>query len=79
MLRPSDPVAGLGGLNMAQKRAIKSLGAETVGDLLEITPRRYDDYSNTVSIRAAVSDVKQRIGATVDATGNRDAITADTT
>ncbi|OGL73512.1 hypothetical protein A3E39_02065 [Candidatus Uhrbacteria bacterium RIFCSPHIGHO2_12_FULL_60_25] len=65
MLRPSDPVAGLGGLNMAQKRAIKSLGAETVGDLLEITPRRYDDYSNTVSIRAAPRNEPVTIKVTV--------------
>jgi ATP-dependent DNA helicase RecG len=49
----SDPVSALGNLNAAQKRAIRSFDAKTVGDLVEIYPRRYDDYSHTVPIAGA--------------------------
>lgn len=50
MLKTGDSVREIPELNAAQKRAIKSYGAETVGDLLDMLPRRYDDYSRTVSI-----------------------------
>jgi ATP-dependent DNA helicase RecG len=53
MLRLSDPVSSLGGLNAAQKRAIKAFDAQTIGDLLRLYPRRYDDYSHTTKIAEA--------------------------
>ena len=53
MLLLSDSVTDLGGLNLAQKRALKAFGAETVGDLVNIFPRRYDDYSHTVPVARA--------------------------
>lgn len=53
MPRLCDSVAVLGTLNAAQKRAVKAFGVKTVGDLVRIYPRRYDDYSNTVPIRQA--------------------------
>ncbi len=53
MLRLIDPVSAIPDLNVAQHRAIKAFGARSIGDLIEILPRRYDDYSNTVAIRRA--------------------------
>lgn len=53
MVRLTDAVALIGDLNAAQKRAVKAFGVKTVEDLVRIYPRRYDDYSNTVSIRQA--------------------------
>ncbi|MEN9558242.1 MAG: ATP-dependent helicase RecG [Candidatus Parcubacteria bacterium] len=53
MFRLLDPLSVLGSLNAAQVRAVRAFGAKTVEDLVRIYPRRYDDYSNTVSIRQA--------------------------
>lgn len=46
----TDPVTYIHGLTPQQRRVLKNLEVETVGDLLSIMPRRYDDYSNLVKI-----------------------------
>lgn len=53
MLDIADPVARIPDLNQAQKRALKKYNISTVGELLSILPRRYDDYSNTTPIAQA--------------------------
>ena len=53
MLSVTSSVAEIPELNAAQKRAIKAFEAKTVGDLLNIVPRRYDDYSRTTKIARA--------------------------
>ncbi|MDD5726458.1 MAG: ATP-dependent DNA helicase RecG [Patescibacteria group bacterium] len=50
MLAWSDPVTYIHGLTAQQRRVLKQLEVGTVGDLLSILPRRYDDYSNLVKI-----------------------------
>ena len=50
MLAWNDPVTFIHGLTSQQRRVLKNLEVETVGDLLSIMPRRYDDYSNLVKI-----------------------------
>lgn len=50
MLAWQDPVTYIHGLTAQQRRVLKQLEIETVGDLLSILPRRYDDYSNLVKI-----------------------------
>ncbi|MDD2785873.1 MAG: ATP-dependent DNA helicase RecG [Patescibacteria group bacterium] len=50
MLAWQDPVTYIHGLTAQQRRVLKALEVETVGDLLSILPRRYDDYSNLVKI-----------------------------
>ncbi len=53
MLTPASDVREIPELNAAQKRAIKVFDAKTIGDLLNIVPRRYDDYSKTTLIARA--------------------------
>ena len=50
MLNWSDPISFIHGLTAQQRRVLKTAEVETVGDLLSISPRRYDDYTNTTSI-----------------------------
>ncbi len=50
MLHWDDPVAFVPGATATVRRAWMGLGLETVGDLLETVPRRYDDYSKIVPI-----------------------------
>jgi len=50
MLSWNDPTSYIHGLTAQQRRILKKLDVETVGDLLSILPRRYDDYSQLVSI-----------------------------
>jgi ATP-dependent DNA helicase RecG len=50
MLAWHDPVTYIHSLTAQQRRVLKQLEIETVGDLLSILPRRYDDYSNLVKI-----------------------------
>lgn len=50
MLSWSDPVSYIHGLTAQQRRVLKQLEVQTVGDLVSVIPRRYDDYSNLVTI-----------------------------
>ncbi len=51
MLRFDDPAAFINGATPSVRKAWDALGIQTVGDLLETLPRRYDDFSKTVPIR----------------------------
>ncbi len=55
MLNWEDPLSFIHGLTTPQRKLLKSLEVETVGGLLSILPRRYDDYSNLTSIAQIVS------------------------
>ncbi|MCC7357062.1 ATP-dependent DNA helicase RecG [Candidatus Uhrbacteria bacterium] len=50
MISWNDPIAFIRGLTAQQRKAAALLGCETVGQLLDVFPRRYDDYSRTVPI-----------------------------
>lgn len=47
----ADEVTAIKGVGGEQARRLRSLGVTTIEDLLNYFPRRYDDYSNVVSIR----------------------------
>lgn len=53
MLKWDEPVSFVKGATAPVRRAWKSLGIETVGDLVLTLPRRYDDFSNIVQIADA--------------------------
>ncbi len=70
MLNWADPTSYIHGLTTQQRRVLSKLDVETVGDLLSILPRRYDDYSQlvpiaeipigeSVTIRARVKQLKK--------------------
>ncbi|MBU1908383.1 hypothetical protein KKF59_04645, partial [Patescibacteria group bacterium] len=70
MLKWTDPLSFVHGFSAQQRRLLKQLEIETVGELLSILPRRYDDYSRLtsiakiplgqpVTIKAKLSDIKQ--------------------
>jgi len=44
------PVDRLRGVNAAYRRRLERLGVRTIGDLLYLFPRRYDDFSNLKTI-----------------------------
>lgn len=50
MLHWDDPVSFIHSLSAHDRRALKALEVQTVGDLLQIFPRRYDDFSHLASI-----------------------------
>lgn len=50
MLNWTDPVNFIVGLTAPQRKAATALGCSTIGELLELFPRRYDDYSRTVPV-----------------------------
>ncbi len=50
MLSFADPISFIHGLTPHERRVAKNLSIETVSDLLNIFPRRYDDYSRTVAV-----------------------------
>ncbi len=50
MLKWDDPVSFVKGATAPVRRAWKSLGIETIGDLVLALPRRYDDFSRVASI-----------------------------
>jgi ATP-dependent DNA helicase RecG len=71
MIQWSDPISFIHGLTAQQRRVLKTLEVETIGDLLNIFPRRYDDYSRIVricdlpngtpvTIRAAIEEIKEQ-------------------
>ncbi|MCR4278359.1 MAG: ATP-dependent DNA helicase RecG [bacterium] len=66
----NDPVSFIHGLTPHERRVISKLGMETVGNLLTIFPRRYDDFSKLapiaelvvqepVTIRVSVDDIRR--------------------
>jgi len=61
----NDPVGFLHGLSAHERRTVGKLGVETVGELLMILPRRYDDYSNLLSISELSVQEPVTIRATV--------------
>ena len=65
MLSWSDPVAYIHGLTAHQRRLLKTLEVETVGDLLSILPRRYDDYTRLTSLAKVPTGVPVTVLATV--------------
>ena len=65
MIRWSDPISFLHDLSWQQRRAIASLDVATVGDLLSIVPRRYDDYTRLAPIAKIPTGVPVTIKATV--------------
>lgn len=65
MLKWSDPLSFLHDLSWQQRRAIASLDVNTVGDLLSIFPRRYDDYTRLAPIAKIPTGVPVTIKATV--------------
>lgn len=65
MLNWTDSVALIPDLNAAQKRAIKQFEARTIGDLLRIYPRRYDDYSRCTPINRALIDKPSTLRVTI--------------
>lgn len=71
MLHLSDSVALIPDLNLAQKRAIAAFGAKTIGDLVGVLPRRYDDYTNTVAIRRAPLHEPVTLKVTIDKIANQ--------
>jgi ATP-dependent DNA helicase RecG len=71
MLRLLDSISLIPDLNLAQKRAIAAFGAKTVGDLVEILPRRYDDYTNTVAIRRAPLHEPVTLKVTIEKIANQ--------
>lgn len=79
MLNWNDPVRAIPDLNAAQRRAISKYGARTIGDLLNLIPRRYDDYSRCTPIgRAPVGQpvtIKVRVEEIKKAPGFRRRVT----
>lgn len=58
-------VATLPGVGPARARAFAKLGAETVGGLLALIPRRYEDHTHVKSLVAAAGDGEGLIEAKV--------------
>jgi ATP-dependent DNA helicase RecG len=71
MLRLADAVTALPDLNLAQKRAISAFGAKTIGDLIGMFPRRYDDYTNTTLVRRAPLQEPVTLKVTVEKIANQ--------
>lgn len=65
MLTWDDPLSFLHGLTAQQRRALKSLDVASVGELLSIFPRRYDDYTRLVPIAKIPNSVPVTIKARV--------------
>ncbi|MBD3251885.1 ATP-dependent DNA helicase RecG [Candidatus Uhrbacteria bacterium] len=73
MLSVTDSVSLIPELNKAQKTALKKLEVGTIWDLLNILPRRYDDYTNCtpvgsapinqpVTLKGTIEEIKQAPG-----------------
>ncbi|USN52973.1 MAG: ATP-dependent DNA helicase RecG [Candidatus Nomurabacteria bacterium] len=54
MLNWTDPVGFVKGATTPIRRAWEALGIRTIGDLLETPPKRYDDYSQTITVADAI-------------------------
>ncbi len=69
-MNEDSPITDLKGIGEVVGRKFTSLGLNTVGDLIDYFPRRYDDYSNVtainrlrpgkVSVRAVIKQAKGR-------------------
>jgi ATP-dependent DNA helicase RecG len=70
MIQWSDPLSYIHGLTARERRSLSVLGVATVGELLSIFPRRYDDYSRIVplaktplgapvTVRVRIREIKQ--------------------
>ncbi|MDQ7814600.1 MAG: ATP-dependent DNA helicase RecG [Patescibacteria group bacterium] len=70
MLRWDDPISYIHSLSSYDRKMLKSLDAADIGELLNLIPRRYDDYSNLakiadiplnepVTIKAKIDEIKQ--------------------
>lgn len=66
MLQWDDPVGFVKGATPSVRKAWQSLGIQTIGDLLQTPPRRYDDYSRTVRIADAEPGTVVTIGGKVE-------------
>lgn len=69
MMELRDSLSVLKGVGPAVEKALASLGLKTIGDALDYLPRRYDDYSDVVSISklhpgavTILAEVKQTSG-----------------
>lgn len=65
MIRWDDPLSFIHGLTAQQRRALKALEVVTVGELLSIFPRRYDDYTRLVPIAEVPTGVPVTVKAIV--------------
>ncbi|MCI0479634.1 ATP-dependent DNA helicase RecG [Candidatus Uhrbacteria bacterium] len=65
MLAWEDPVAYIHGLTSHQRRVLKTLEVETVGQLLSVLPRRYDDYSRLTTLARVPTGVPVTVKVTV--------------
>lgn len=65
MLNWGDPVSFIHGLSAHERKVLASLEITTVGELLSVLPRRYDDYSRLTTIAAIPTGVPVTIKATV--------------
>ncbi|MFH1973629.1 MAG: ATP-dependent DNA helicase RecG [Patescibacteria group bacterium] len=65
MLSWEDPVAYIHGLTSHQRRVLKTLEVDTVGQLLSVLPRRYDDYSRLTSLATVPTGVPVTVKVTV--------------
>jgi ATP-dependent DNA helicase RecG len=62
----SDPVTGIKGVGDELARKLATLGIQTINDLIDYYPRRYEDYSNLTPIgelRPGVVSLKARISS----------------
>jgi len=65
MLSWDDPVAYIHGLTSHQRRVLKTLEVDTVGQLLSVLPRRYDDYSRLTSLATVPTGAPVTVKVTV--------------
>lgn len=68
-MKLQDPLSVVKGVGPAVEKALHSLGLQTIGDLLDYLPRRYEDYSEVASIArlhpgavTIMAEVKQASG-----------------
>jgi len=65
MLNWNDPIAFIQGLTPQARRSLKSLEVGTVGELCDLFPRRYEDYTHLVAIKDLAEDEPVTIKATI--------------
>lgn len=65
MLQWNDPLSFIHGLTWQARRALKALDVQTVGNLLSIFPRRYDDYTRLALLAHAPTGVPITVKVTI--------------
>ncbi len=65
MLGWNDPISFINGLTPQARRSLASLQIETVGELCNLFPRRYEDYTHLVPISQVLNGEPVTIRATV--------------